>query len=130
MNVIKVLVTAAAFALSSMSAAFAADAIISVDGLKSVEDSKLSEMHGKNITVNNNFTNNVTNTVNNNISASSTQSLDQENVNSPVLTFGGGMANGPVSIDAGNFAGLGNVIGNSGNGNNLGQQMSVVLILH
>ena len=53
MKVMMVLVTAVAFGLGSMGAALAADAIVSLDGLKSVGDSTLSQMHGKNITATN-----------------------------------------------------------------------------
>src|SRR5208282_3512500 len=115
MNVMKVLVTAVAFALGSMSAAMAADAMVSIDGLHAVGDGTLSEKHGKDISIANTVT------------ASSNQTLEQGITSSPVTAIGGSMNNGPTNLDVSSFGGLGNFLQNTGNGNNLGEQMSLVL---
>ena len=118
MNVMKVLVTAVAFALGSMSAAITTDAMVSIDGLHAVGDGTLSEKHGKDISIANTVT------------ASSNQTLEQGITSSPVTAIGGSMNNGPTNLDVSSFGGLGNFLQNTGNGNNLGEQMSLVLILH
>jgi len=91
MKVMMVLVTAVAFGLGSMGAALAADAIVNLDGLKSVGDSTLSQMHGKNITA--------TNIVN----------------NSPLFIVSGGGRNGSSNNGTASTAG-GSANSTAGNG--------------
>ena len=117
MSIGKVLVTAAALTLGSIGAAMAADAMMNIDGLSAVGDGTLSEKHGKDINID--FT-----------SAEGKQKLEQTATQN-TFTVSGNVTNGNVSNDGGtNFTGFGNFLANSGNMNNLGQQMSVVVILH